>query len=868
MNAPMFGRSSPLSRPAILFLTLPLSFAVPVAAQSYTVLHAFDGTDGSASVATLVQGSDGNLYGTTSSGGTFGLGTVFAATPAGVLTSLYSFAGSDGRFPIAGLVEGTGGTFYGTTSRGGSSDKGTVFRITSDRELATLHSFSGGDGERPLANLVQGTDGNFYGTTFSGGVNGSGTVFRITPAGALTTLASFATLTIVNTPAAGTGALVQADDGSFWGTTVSGGANGFGMVFRITPSGVLTTLHSFIGSDGMAPAATLVPAGDGTFYGTTPAGGSGDPSLPVAARAGTVFHITAAGALTTFYSFTGSGGQVGGATLARGSDGNFWGTTATGGKGCGTVFRMTPEGDLTTLVELPATFGTGCTPWGALAQARDGNFYGTTALGGPFSSGVVFRLTRDPELFLPIVLDDVTGQAGSLYTTELTLASRAATPIPVTLAYTASVGSGSGSVSVTLAARETRIVPNAIEFLRKQGLAIPAGPTVGTLRATFVGATDSDRPFLGGRTFTAADGGTYGVFTPDAPTTTTTATLAGLRQDADQRSNIALANPGAAPLSLRVQLYGPLGEDLGARTETLPAYGWTQINAPLEGKASSGRAVVSGTSPFTAYAVLNDAATSDGAFIPPLLPTRGPGVRFVPIVLDVHGAAGSHYTTELTVANLTPSRMHVVLAYHASLGTGSGSAFLELGPGEQRILPDVIALLRSQGLDIPADGRNVGGSLHVLADPGTGTPDSAFAVGARTFTPAPSGRGTFGVYMPGLTSEEEATSVAWVDGLQQNASQRSNLGLVNCGNPGPSGSASDSITLEVRFFNGAGTALWTTSVTLAPGEWTQLNQPLAGFGASSGYARIEKTSGQTPFVAYGILNDAVTSDGSYVPMRF
>ena len=104
MNAPMFGRSSPLSRPAILFLTLPLSFAVPVAAQSYTVLHAFDGTDGSASVATLVQGSDGNLYGTTSSGGTFGLGTVFAATPAGVLTSLYSFAGSDGRFPIAGLA--------------------------------------------------------------------------------------------------------------------------------------------------------------------------------------------------------------------------------------------------------------------------------------------------------------------------------------------------------------------------------------------------------------------------------------------------------------------------------------------------------------------------------------------------------------------------------------------------------------------------------------------------------------------------------------------------------------------------------------------------------------------------------------------
>ncbi len=141
----------------------------------------------------LVQGSDGSLYGTTYDGGVNGAGTVFKITLTGSLTTLYNFTdGADGGFPIAGLVQGTDGNFYGTTYSGGTDSAGTVFQITPTGSLTTLYSFTGGaDGVSPYAPLVQGTDGNFYGTTLGGGTNGGGTVFTITPAGILTPLYSF-----------------------------------------------------------------------------------------------------------------------------------------------------------------------------------------------------------------------------------------------------------------------------------------------------------------------------------------------------------------------------------------------------------------------------------------------------------------------------------------------------------------------------------------------------------------------------------------------------------------------------------------------------------------------------------------------------
>src|ERR1035437_5010146 len=467
--------------------------------------------------------------------------------------------------------------------------------------------------------------------------------------------------------------------------------------------------------------------------------------------------------------------------------------------------------------------------------------------------------------FLPVGLDNGAGLGGSHYTTELTLASKASTAIQVALVYNASVGSGTGTVSITLGPGETRIIPNTISFLRSQGLSIPtSGDVIGTLLATF--DSSSSDPFIGGRTFTTGGGGTVRLFYPARAPTHTPQTLAGLQQNSAQRSNVALANAGGTPITLSVQLFGPLGEDLGTLPDqNVPPYGWAQINQPLEGKAASGRAVVtetSASSPFTAYGALNDAVTSHGSFPPPLNASAAvPGDRLVPIVLDIYGLGGSHYTTELTLANLTPSSLPVTLVYTASLGSGSGQTMLTLAPGEQRIVPNAIGFLRSQGLAIPNDGSSVGGSL--LALPPSGTQPSAFSVGARTFTPASSGGGTFGVYSPGLTLGVSATSVAYINGLQQNSSQRSNLAVVNRGD------ASDAITLNVSYFDGTGAALGTpTAVTLASGQWMQFNQPLQTLGATWGYAMIQKTSGNSSFVAYGVLNDAVTSDGSYIPMSF
>jgi uncharacterized repeat protein (TIGR03803 family) len=186
-------------------------------------------------VGRLTQGTDGNFYGTTVNDGANGnAGTVFKITPAGTLKTIYSFCSqtgcSDGQYPYAGLVQGTDGNFYGTTLSGGTAHYGTVFKITPTGTLTTLHRFIHTDGFAPYAGLVQATDGNFYGTAWGGGANGGGTVFRITPAGTLATLHNFAGADGSNV----TGGLVQDTNGNFYGTTQYGGANSDGTVFNVS----------------------------------------------------------------------------------------------------------------------------------------------------------------------------------------------------------------------------------------------------------------------------------------------------------------------------------------------------------------------------------------------------------------------------------------------------------------------------------------------------------------------------------------------------------------------------------------------------------------------------------------------------------
>jgi uncharacterized repeat protein (TIGR03803 family) len=314
-----------------------------------TTLHSFSGADGLYPYAGLVQASDGNFYGTTANGGydnCFGVtcGTVFKITPAGTLTTLYSFCSKSGCphgfQPLAALLQSKDGTFYGTTAGGGRSGNrdlgcGTVFKITLAGVLTTLHSFDNNDGANPSAGLVQARDGNLYGTTEYGGANNGGTVFKITPEGRLTTLYSFCSHSDCSDGYLPLAVLVQARDGNFYGTTLIGGASGDGTVFKITPRGALTTLHSFDYSDGVALYAGLVQASDGNLYGTTQAGG--------ASGVGTIFKISTAGTLTTLHNFAGTDGIYPYGGLVQGTDGTLYGTTGYGGGASsdGTVFRLT-----------------------------------------------------------------------------------------------------------------------------------------------------------------------------------------------------------------------------------------------------------------------------------------------------------------------------------------------------------------------------------------------------------------------------------------------------------------------------------------------------------------------------------------------
>ena len=403
----------------------------PARAQTFTLLSSFPGgMDGVNPEAGLVQGTDGSLYGTTVEGGwsCVTCGTVFKITPTGTLTTIYSFCilgiCPQGEEPVAGLVLGTDGNFYGTTPYGGAGSTcengygcgyGTVFKITPTSELTTLYSFCSqskcADGEYPYAGLVQGTDGNFYGTAGGGGAIKGGTVFKITPTGALTTLYSFCSQSHCTDGGGPTATLIQGTDGNYYGTTEGGGANcisqgGCGTIFKITSTGTLTTLHSFGGgSDGLDITGGLVQGSDGNFYGTT--FGGGNVSACDQYGCGTVFKITPTGTLTTLYTFCSQTNCADGAaplseTLVQGTDGNLYGTTLFGGSystcidscGDGTLFEITTSGQQTVLHSFDGSDGV--EPYAGLVQDTDGNFYGTAYAGGSIPAcpcGTVFSLS-------------------------------------------------------------------------------------------------------------------------------------------------------------------------------------------------------------------------------------------------------------------------------------------------------------------------------------------------------------------------------------------------------------------------------------------------------------------------------------------
>jgi uncharacterized repeat protein (TIGR03803 family) len=389
----------------------------PAKMVTFTNLLNFDGTNGGIPAGPLVQGLDGDLYGTTYVGGASGNGTFFKITPGGTLTTIYNFCSqancADGSSPTGGLTLGSDGNFYGITGSGGTTNSGIAFKITPSGALTILHNWcslpNNADGcfrfeQEPNA-LVQGTDGNFYGTNDGGGTAGAGTFFKLTPTGTLTTIYTFCLQSACLDGSSPTG-LIQAADGNFYGTAVNGGAFGDGTVFRITPTGTLTTVYSFcsqgdagagVCTDGALPFGALTQAADGNFYGTTSYGGANMNSPACTAEdgslfCGTIFRITPSGKLTTIYNFCSQPNCTDGGSplfrLVQATDGNLYGITGAGGAyssctffglfGCGTLFEITPWGKMTTLYSFDAK----AERPNALFQATDGTFYGTTFAGG------------------------------------------------------------------------------------------------------------------------------------------------------------------------------------------------------------------------------------------------------------------------------------------------------------------------------------------------------------------------------------------------------------------------------------------------------------------------------------------------------
>jgi uncharacterized repeat protein (TIGR03803 family) len=299
-------------------------------------------------------------------------------------TEIVSFNGNSAAGPKTPLTQGVDGNLYGTTYYGGTGTCfdgagigcGVVFTIVNGK-LGIVYNFQQSGFYYPSNSLLLAEDGNFYGTATSG----EGAIFKVTPTGTLSTLYQFTGSSAGSRPLGG---LIQASDGNFYGTTFYGGAgsafcpSGCGTVFKLTPKGVLSTVYSFCPQnycpDGEYPAGSLVQGPDGNFYGTTVSGGL--------YKDGTIFRVSSQGVFKLLYTFPQGITPAPGLMLA--TDGNFYGATYY------YAYQITRSGVFTELSSL----GSGSIPY-SLIQGNDGNLYGTTLRGGNSNLGVIFEMPTD-----------------------------------------------------------------------------------------------------------------------------------------------------------------------------------------------------------------------------------------------------------------------------------------------------------------------------------------------------------------------------------------------------------------------------------------------------------------------------------------
>jgi hypothetical protein len=494
---------------------------------------------------------------------------------------------------------------------------------------------------------------------------------------------------------------------------------------------------------------------------------------------------------------------------------------------------------------------------------------GLLAIGGP-APGVSANLT------VPIVLSS-SGLSGAFFTSELALTNRGVTDASISYAYTAAFGGTNGAATDSLPAGRQKVIPDAIAYLR--GLGIPlgdAGNRGGTLRVTFSGLSSSDAGAATVRTTTSVPEGRAGLAYAGLPTSRLLSApvyICGLRQNATDRSNVAVLNAGgptdgAVTLRLTVVSGDPANPMTQALPDvTLPPGGFSQVSGVL---ASNGLALtngyvrierVSGAAPFTAYGVINDQANSDGSFVEPVLanPTSAVTGLTLPVLVET-----SAFSSELVLANLTSSARAVRFTYVTSALPGGSVGFdVPLLPNEQQILSNFVQLLRDRGVIAAAPGPTFAGALFATDAAGD---LRGIAIGARTSSPG--GGGRYGLYYSAVPAGAEATTSAWLYGLQQNAENRTNLALVNVGSTDGS---TDVFRIDL-YDGGTGQKSGTVdSVSVPARGFVQINAVLAQYapGVANGYAQVTRTSGANPFIAYAVINDGSqagqrSGDGAFV----
>ena len=482
---------------------------------------------------------------------------------------------------------------------------------------------------------------------------------------------------------------------------------------------------------------------------------------------------------------------------------------------------------------------------------------GTAVSADPFTvidSGIHSRL------FVPIVLRSQGRTAGSFFTSELTLTNRGTTTAAIHYTYTAAFGRGSGTAVDSLGAGRQRIISDAIAYLTALGVPIGSGSAGGTLMVDFSNLSSPSDAAVTVRVATPVEEGRAGLaffgLTPDG-LLTGPAFITGLRQNSRDRSNLAVQNAGDASegnLTLRATVFSgdpaSAGRSMALPERTLPPRGFYQYSGVLSMAGFDNGYVkverVSGTAPYYAYGVINDNFNSDGSFVFPLTESSlvGSSGQTLPVIIET-----GNFQSELTITNFSASDKTVDFSFVAeAVDTADDTATfsLELKAGEQRVLPNIVEKLRRQEVDgIGRANRAFVGALFASVSEGD---MSGIVIGARTGSPDKRG-GQYSLFYNGVPYGSASVESAWIYGLQQNAENRSNLALVNTGEIDDSSSI-----FEITIYDGSREFQpRTKTVTLGPRKWTQENGILGNI--SQGYVQVRKTSGNNPFITYGVIND-------------